>query len=256
MARSAGPAHDRRMSRRNREWSRRDALSALAVSLVGCGGSQGGAESPLADGGAGAGGTPGAGGASSGGSAGAGVAGQAGQLGHAGSGGLGCRLTGPTPGCRVTEDNILGPFYTPGAPLRGDITDGATGQGLILEGRVYGCDCETPLAGAEVDIWQADDGGAYDNAGYRLRGKLMTDADGRYEFRSILPGFYLNGATYRPRHVHYKVSHQDGTALTTQLYFEGDPYIPTDPFVRQSLVHPLVEEAGGIYRVRFDIVLG
>jgi catechol 1,2-dioxygenase len=159
----------------------------------------------------------------------------------------------------VTEDNILGPFYTPGAPFKKDITDGAPGDRLLISGTVYGCDCVTPLAGAEVDIWQADTQGAYDGVGFVLRGKALTDAQGHYEFESILPGFYLNGATYRPRHVHYKVSHQQGVALTTQLYFEGDPYIPTDPFVRASLVKPLVAEpapgGGTLYKVVFDVVL-
>lgn len=224
-------------------WSRRHTLGALAAgaaSLVGCGGAN------ETSGGAG--------------SAGAGAGGGAGQGGSAGAGSLlGCRQTGPTPGCLVTEDNILGPYYKAGAPFRKDITDGAAGQALLVGGTVYGCDCVTPLAGAEVDVWQADDAGAYDNLGYVLRGKTTTDEQGRYEFLSILPGFYLNGATYRPRHVHYKVSHPDGAALTTQLYFEGDPYIPTDPFVRASLVKPLVEEPapGGskLLRVTFDVVL-
>lgn len=252
------------------EWSRRRMLGAIAAgaaSLVGCGSSSQGSEA--AAGAAGSGGA-GAGGAGSGG--GAGQAGQAGAAGAAGSGGsaggggsagsgglLECKLTGPTPGCLVTEDNILGPYYKAGAPFRNDIRDGAVGEQLVIAGTVYGCDCTTPLAGAEVDVWQADGQGAYDNVGWVLRGRAVTDAFGRYEFASVLPGFYLNGATYRPRHVHYKVSHADGVPLTTQLYFENDPYIPTDPFVRPSLVQPLVveptPEGGQLYRVSFDIVL-
>jgi catechol 1,2-dioxygenase len=258
---------------RHTAWSRRGALGAIAAgaaSLVGCGGSGDAGGGGTAGAGAGASGSGGLGGL--GGLGGAGSAGQAGQAqaggagqgsggvaGAGGSSGLECKQTGPTPGCLVTEDNILGPFYRAGAPFRREISDGATGDTLIIGGTVYGCDCVTPLAGAEVDIWQANSQGAYDNTGYTLRGRAMTDAFGRYEFESIMPGFYLNGATYRPRHVHYMVSHADGVPLTTQLYFEGDPYIPTDPFVRASLVHPLVLEpapgGGTIYRVSFDIVL-
>ena len=171
-----------------------------------------------------------------------------------------CKLTGPTPGCKVTDDNILGPFYKADAPFRTDITEGSVGTVLRVKGKIYGCDCETPLADAVVDIWQADDSGAYDNTGFVLRGRVKTDAEGRYEVRTIMPGLYLNGSTYRPRHVHYKVSHPDGAALTTQLYFEGDPWIPTDAFVKASLVRPLSESvgAGGAkeYDVSFDVVLG
>ncbi|NUO53667.1 MAG: protocatechuate 3,4-dioxygenase subunit beta, partial [Polyangiaceae bacterium] len=89
-------------------------------------------------------------------------------------------------------------------------------------------------------------------------GKIETDADGHYSFVTIKPGWYLNGDQFRPAHIHYKVSHNDGVALTTQLYFEGDPYIPIDPFVKDSLVIPLsqgeVNGAEGLLGT-FDIVL-
>jgi protocatechuate 3,4-dioxygenase beta subunit len=45
-----------------------------------------------------------------------------------------------------------------------------------------------PVAGAKVDVWQADDSGAYDNAGYRLRGYTLTDDSGRYAMETIVPG--------------------------------------------------------------------
>ena len=158
--------------------------------------------------------------------------------------------------CAQTADNILGPFYKPDAPFRSDLSSGVNVSKLLqVRGRVVGCDCETPLAGAVVDIWQADESGAYDNAGYALRGRMQTDdADGEYQFSSVLPGAYLNGAQYRPKHIHYKVSHATASGLVTQLYFRGDPYIPQDPFVKDALVMPLSEDSG-IYRVTFDIVL-
>ena len=190
----------------------------------------------------------------------------AGGLGQGGAGGAGggdplgqCKMRGPTDGCFVTEDNILGPYYKAGAPFDQDLADDLEGELLLIEGTVYGCDCETPLAGAIVDVWQADSDGAYDNAGFLLRGKVQTDANGRYSFLTIKPGWYLNGSQYRPAHIHYKVSHEDGVALTTQLYFEGDPYIPIDPFVKESLVIPLapgdVGRGQGLIGT-FDVVLG
>ncbi|MBE7485012.1 MAG: dioxygenase [Polyangiaceae bacterium] len=241
--------------------SRRGALGALAGSVVaiGCGGSSQ-SEAKNGSGGAAGGGSGGAssGGASSGGTSSGGAA-----SGGAASGGTGgnvasCKLT-PTPGCKITDDNILGPYYKADAPFRADITDGKPGTLLRVSGTVYGCDCVTPLADAEVDIWQADDAGAYDNTGYVLRGRMKTDAQGRYELTTILPGLYLNGSTYRPRHIHYKVSHPEGTSLTTQLYFQGDPWIASDAFVKDSLIMPLVESIGPSgakeYSVTFDVVL-
>lgn len=170
-----------------------------------------------------------------------------------------CQRRGPTEGCFVTEDNLLGPFYKANAPFDADLADDLPGELVEIEGTVYGCDCETPLAGAIVDIWQADDTGGYDNAGFTLRGRIETDKDGRYRLLTIKPGWYLNGDQFRPAHIHYKVSHEQGVALTTQLYFEGDPYIPIDPFVKDSLVVPFKKgEVKGRSALlgTFDIVLG
>lgn len=227
--------------------SRRNTLGFLAgsVVIVGCGGSN---ESDPIPGSGGA----GTGGVGTGGTGGAGT-GSAGTAGQAGAGGGLCGQ--PTPGCLITDDNILGPFYKADAPFKADLTDGSVGTPLIVSGTVYCSDCVTPLANAVVDVWQANDSGIYDSVGYVLRGKMETNADGKYEYASILPGFYLNGAQYRPRHIHYKVSHPQGTALTTQLYFQGDPYIDIDPFVKPSLVKPLTQQ-GPLYHCNFDIVLG
>jgi protocatechuate 3,4-dioxygenase beta subunit len=179
--------------------------------------------------------------------------GGSGAKGATGSSRDACQTTGNA--CTQTADNILGPFYKPNAPFRNDLTTGASvTQSLEVSGRVVGCDCETPLAGAVVDIWQADESGAYDNAGFVLRGRMQTDADGLYRYTSVLPGAYLNGSQYRPKHVHYKISHPEASELVTQLYFQGDPYIAQDPYVNDALVMPLSEDSG-IYRVIFDIVL-
>ena len=47
-------------------------------------------------------------------------------------------------------------------------------------------------------------------------------------FRTILPGKYLNGNSFRPSHIHFKISAPGFSTLTTQLYFEGDTSIPGD----------------------------
>jgi len=163
-----------------------------------------------------------------------------------------------TPACRITDENILGPYYKEGAPFRDDIRDGESGDVLIVSGFVLGQDGCTPLVDAIVDIWQANPSGAYDSAGFTLRGRLRTDDSGRYSLTTIFPGRYLNGSTYRPAHIHYRVSHPDNVDLTTQLYFSGDPFNPTDPFILDSLIMPVSEtsaDAALVRQVRFDVVL-
>ena len=65
---------------------------------------------------------------------------------------------------KLTEDNILGPFYRQGAPYRGKVTPPLEpGQTLLVLGRVWAHDTRKPLAGAVLDVWQANDAGRYDN---------------------------------------------------------------------------------------------
>lgn len=160
----------------------------------------------------------------------------------------------PTAQCEETEDNIEGPFYLPGAPVRSVLADPSlSGTRLALTGRVLDVGCR-PLPGATLDVWQADARGAYDEEGYRLRGKLTTDAEGRFSLTTIIPGRYLNGRQYRPAHLHVKAAAPGTRMLTTQLYFEGDPYNGVDPFIRRSLVMPLRETGDG-RAATFDFVL-
>lgn len=172
----------------------------------------------------------------------------------------GCRLgdararAHPEPACSAppTEADIEGPYYLAGAPRRRRL-DGE-GAPLLLRGRVVGPDCR-PLGGATLDVWHADHGGGYDEDGYRFRAVLVADDDGRYDLRTIVPGRYLNGRTYRPAHIHVKVRAAGRRTLTTQIYFEGDPYNGVDPFLRPSNVRPATER-GGVREMEFDFVLG
>lgn len=156
--------------------------------------------------------------------------------------------------CRVTEDNIEGPFFLPGAPHRAVLV-GPTDPGtrLVLAGQVLTTGC-VPIDGARIEVWQADALGAYDVDGFRFRGQLVTAADGSWQVTTIVPGRYLNGTQYRPAHVHVKLEHPRFAPLTTQLYFEGDPFNDVDPFVRRSLILPLRSQGAGKVG-RFDFVL-
>jgi protocatechuate 3,4-dioxygenase beta subunit len=162
--------------------------------------------------------------------------------------------------CDPTTIDIQGPFYTPNAPVRTKLSpEDAAGTTLFLTGTVYHNDCETPIPMANLDVWQADDGGAYDNVGYNFRGKFDTDEMGVYAMETILPGKYLNGAAFRPRHIHLKVGSNNNVLLTTQLYFEGDTDIPGDPWASdetaEGRIIPLTEDADGNLHGVFDISL-
>lgn len=170
---------------------------------------------------------------------------------------------------RPTEDNILGPYYRAGAPFRGKVTPPlAAGTVLLITGRVWGYDTKKPLAAAQIDVWQADANGRYDNDDpakppapgvYLNRIRLITDENGSYEFETIHPGPYQIGqSAWRPSHIHYLIQARGYKKLVTQLYFRGDEHQDTDQFIRESLIIDLAEirVVGGAYKAgRFDIVL-
>ncbi len=153
-----------------------------------------------------------------------------------------------------TEDNMEGPFYKPGAPIRSILLEpGMEGTPLTITGRVLDTQGRA-LRGAMLDVWHANAGGAYDNEGYHLRGRLHTDENGRYTLRTIKPAAYGLPADKRPAHVHVKASFERGPILTTQLYFKGDPWNRQDPAVRPSLIMSPQREADGL-KAQFDFVI-
>jgi len=133
--------------------------------------------------------------------------------------------------CRATSSDAEGPYFEAGAPFRATRLASSSERGtrLAVEGRLVGPDCKTPLKGYALDLWQADDEGNYYDAsatGYRLRGKVVTDAQGHYRFETIVPGNYGDSEGIRPAHIHAHVLTPGGNILlTTQLYFAGDPYL-------------------------------
>jgi catechol 1,2-dioxygenase len=136
-----------------------------------------------------------------------------------------------------TTTDILGPFYRPGAPLRTNLRLPDTkGAPIVLKGIVFKEDGKTPVNDALVEIWHCDEHEVYDNASdeYNYRGGQKTKADGKYEFKSILPVPYkanpTNEASWRPAHIHMRVSVPNQQDLVTQLYFKGGKYVDTDKF--------------------------
>lgn len=145
-----------------------------------------------------------------------------------------------------TPRDMEGPFYKAGAPMRASIVEpGSKGERLELSGRVLAADCR-PVAGTLLDFWQADERGEYDNTGFRYRGKVAADAEGRYRIETILPPPYMG----RPRHIHVKLQRPGGRVLTTQLYFPGEARGAEPALVVR------MERTKAALAARFDFVLG
>ncbi len=189
----------------------------------------------------------------------------------------------------ITETTVFGPFFVEGSPhveLGGDLSAGAPGVPCWVEGTVRGTDGE-PVAGARVEVWEADEDGRYDVQydGRRTanRGHLVTDADGGYRFWAVRPAAYpipedgpvgdlLDAAgrdPMRPAHIHFLVTAPGYRRLITHVFAADDPYLDRDAVfgVKQSLVARFHDHgpdepppAGGPVGsgwadVRFDFVL-
>lgn len=181
-------------------------------------------------------------------------------------GGVSCFSDNPEPLAEISEcpttRDILGPFYRPDPPFRTDLTwPEGKGEVLIVHGNVYGSDCTSVVPQAVVDIWHCNDEGGYDldTEAFRLRGRQSVSPEGRYEFRTYMPGRYLNGRLYRPAHVHFLVTGPQHRHLISQLYFRGDPHIDDDPWASsKEATHRILDitpNADGEKTVEFDIYL-
>ncbi len=133
---------------------------------------------------------------------------------------------------QLTPSQTEGPFYPVKFPkdidydlLRNGAQSYTAGQAVWVQGNVTDLDGK-PVAGAQVEIWQADHAGHYDHPGdgsradpaFQAFGRVLVGADGSYRFRTIRPVPY----TGRTPHIHFKVKLGSRELLTTQLYVEGD----------------------------------
>ena len=168
----------------------------------------------------------------------------------------------------ATESTVLGPFYVTGAPelpSGSDIAEGVAGEPTYFSGRVLTPQGK-PIAGATLDLWSTDGEGWYDvqreDRGMRARGKIKTDAEGRYAFWTIKPvsyGIPTDGPVgkmllktgrhpYRPAHTHMIVSAPGYEPVTTHLFVEGDKYLESDAVfaVKNSLVVKFASHPPGV----------
>ncbi len=171
-------------------------------------------------------------------------------------------FVGDTP----TTTDILGPFYRPDAPLRSNIIpSGSKGIPLNLKGTIFQHNGKTPLKNALIEIWQCDENEHYDNTsdGYLFRGAVKTGNNGKYDFKTIVPVAYKanpnNEESWRPAHIHIRVSSDSQQDLITQIYFKGDKYLDKD---RSSSAPQAVKRILSINKnasnenvVTFDIVM-
>jgi protocatechuate 3,4-dioxygenase beta subunit len=149
-------------------------------------------------------------------------------------------LASPHPQLQPTPTNELGPFFKKGAPNSKVLVEsGDPGLPLKVSGRVLDTRGE-PLAGAVVEVWQANHLGIYDLETYHYRSRLIVEENGSYSFQTVMPGHYPGRVA---QHIHYRVSAPGTKTLVTQMYFATDPVFEGDP-AKNFAKDPLVENPG------------
>lgn len=175
---------------------------------------------------------------------------------------------------RSTPSQELGPFYPNVRPLDqdADLTrlkgSGGAATGEVID--VFGIVTDhngRPMAGATLDLWQANAAGRYLHGGdqradlpldphFQGSAVLTTDSEGRYRFRTIRPGIYGFGGTPRPRHIHFDIKTRQAR-LVTQMYFPGEAENALEKIAEDSL---LVARAvgrdagsGAVAALRWDV---
>ncbi|WP_403022714.1 intradiol ring-cleavage dioxygenase [Salinibacterium sp. GXW1014] len=189
----------------------------------------------------------------------------------------------------ATEATVFGPFFVEGSPevpIGGDIAFGATGQACWVEGTVTDTN-GTPVPGARIEVWEADEDGfydvQYDDDRTSARAHLFADADGRYSFWAITPTPYpiphdgpvgqmleaVGRSPWRASHLHFMVTAPEMRRLVTHIFVSGDEIGWKDSVfgVKESLIKDFELQSAGTptpdgralegdwTRVQFDIVL-
>ncbi|HLF79386.1 MAG TPA: hypothetical protein VJB57_18030 [Dehalococcoidia bacterium] len=157
----------------------------------------------------------------------------------------------PGPGeTAQTPREIEGPYFRLGAPERSNLLESGDKAELVLNGRVLN-EKGTPIPDAVVALWSSDAVGNYDMVGYKYHGWQRTDAQGRYQFTTIIPGCY---EPREAKHLHVKVQ-GNSSPITTQLYVEGEPGNEKDHYYAPELVIRCTSDAQGVKHGTFDFVV-
>lgn len=186
--------------------------------------------------------------------------------------------------CQETPAQPEGPFYPVQDQMDKDVdltrvkgrSKEARGQKVRIQGKVLDEVC-APVAGALVEIWQACETGRYNHPSdpntsvaldpdFQYWGQALTDSEGRYSFKTIIPGAYPASSTWmRPAHIHFKASKLGFLELITQMYFEGERFNDKDLILQRlskaeqkkvvvSLSEPPASEPG-VKQCQFDLTL-
>ncbi len=171
--------------------------------------------------------------------------------------------------CPPTPSQTEGPYYPPPSQIADQVdkdndltrvegkSGRASGQVIYIRGQVRDGQCR-PIEGALVEIWQASANGRYNHPrersnpkpldpNFQYWGQALTDKEGRYEFKTVIPGPYPAGMFWtRPAHVHFKSRRQGFFPLTTQMYFAGDQYLEDDRIFKEI---PQAEQAGVVVKL-------
>jgi protocatechuate 3,4-dioxygenase beta subunit len=160
--------------------------------------------------------------------------------------------------CGLTPPQTEGPFY-PVSKITDDsindlsVIDGhshhAKGEVVYISGVVEDEDCN-PVEGALVEIWQAAASGRYDHPAddsglekdgdFQGWGEFITGADGRYAFKTIVPGHYpadLSTGWYRPPHIHFKITRRGFHESISQMYFTPSSFTGEKARLIEKLNH-------------------
>lgn len=167
-------------------------------------------------------------------------------------------IANPSAG-NTTESTVLGPFFRENPPIianGGDLSPGIAGKRVDVDCKVLSEDGK-PIEGAQIDCWQASPDGGYDSqmgdgSAHNLRGRLRSDAKGRFWFETTLPACYpipddgpvgallraMGRHPWRPGHLHFWVQAPGHRQVITHLFVRGDGYLDTDVVfgVKESLI--------------------
>ena len=178
----------------------------------------------------------------------------------------------------ITDSTVLGPFYT--GPQR-ELANGDSillrdenGEPLVMRGRVANQN-GVPIVGAKIEVWQTATNQLYDvqdpeQPRGHLRATFRSDANGQYEFRTVMPVSYpipsdgpagqllerLGRHPFRPAHVHFMISATGYRTLVTHLFLAGDKYLESDAVfgVKPSLIVKPKRD-GAVQTIAYDFGL-